>query len=212
MLDYLGVLLGSDGSDYEVDSLLADNSSFMENSSFIYAGGSSPHYMVDDLKSSGAETFFVSEEYKGRMYYYAHNNYKAISSTVVLGAFKNGGHLNNKNFLLSEMINYFLDITYQPPISIAQLAQGEDVKNYPNPFSSSTTIQYNINKTSYVVFDIIDINGRLMKRLVDTKQTPGSYSTTWNTRQDGNIAEPGMYILRYTINGTIGYKKLLLVK
>jgi hypothetical protein len=206
------VLFGSDGSDYDVDSLVADNSSFMENTSFVYAGGSSPHYMVDDLKSAGAESFFISEDYKGRMYYYGHDNYKVISSTVVLGAFKNGGHLNHKNFLLSEMINYFLDITYQPPISIAQLDQGLDVKNYPNPFSSYTTIQYNIDKTSHVAIDIIDINGRLMRRLVDTKQTPGSYSTTWNIHQDGNIAEPGMYILKYTINGTIGYKKLLLVK
>ena len=51
---------------------------------------------------------------------------------------------------------------------------------YPNPFILSTKIRYSISEPGYVTLKIYDIQGRVVKVLVDGYKEPGGYSTTWN--------------------------------
>lgn len=43
-------------------------------------------------------------------------------------------------------------------------------QNFPNPFNPSTTIQYVIPKSGKVEISILDLNGRLIKKIIDKNQ------------------------------------------
>jgi len=51
---------------------------------------------------------------------------------------------------------------------------------YPNPFTGSNTIQYHVETTTNVVITLYDLNGRLVKTLVNEQKTPGDYTVEWN--------------------------------
>lgn len=52
------------------------------------------------------------------------------------------------------------------------------LRGYPNPFTSETTIEYNLEESGYVTLTIFDLLGREVKTLVDERQAAGSYSVT----------------------------------
>ncbi|MGB5320886.1 FlgD immunoglobulin-like domain containing protein [Lutimonas sp.] len=54
------------------------------------------------------------------------------------------------------------------------------LKNYPNPFSETTTLSYVLPDKSYVTILIFDRNGRFVKRLVGKNQEAGAYEVQWN--------------------------------
>lgn len=54
--------------------------------------------------------------------------------------------------------------------------------NYPNPFRSSTRIEYNIPRTSKVGIKIFNETGDLVYRLMTHMQTAGKKFVTWNGR------------------------------
>ncbi|MBE7178949.1 MAG: DUF1501 domain-containing protein, partial [Mucilaginibacter polytrichastri] len=73
------------------------------------------------------------------------------------------------------------------------VASGENlVTNYPNPFQSSTTVEYK-SKGGRVLIQIFDVQGRLMKTLVDANKEEGSYSVT--LENEGYT--PGVYYARF---------------
>ena len=80
--------------------------------------------------------------------------------------------------------------------------------NYPNPFNSSTTIRYTIPESSKVILTICDPLGRKIETLVNTYQTPGEYSVTW----DGQEHASGIYICRLNAGDFTMTRKLLLQK
>ena len=76
----------------------------------------------------------------------------------------------------------------------------------PNPFSSSTTIDYNISKRDLVSIDVIDISGRFVEKLLDEEQIEGNYQITWNS----NGKEPGIYLIRFQAGNVHEVKKCIL--
>ncbi len=81
-------------------------------------------------------------------------------------------------------------------------------QNYPNPFNPSTTISYQLPKTSNVKLTIYDILGKKIKTIVDEKQAAGNYNVFFNA---GKLPS-GIYI--YTINADefFSSKKFILLK
>ena len=47
-------------------------------------------------------------------------------------------------------------------------------QNYPNPFNPTTTIAFSIAKKGPVKMQLFDIDGRLLKTLVDEDMAPGT--------------------------------------
>lgn len=64
--------------------------------------------------------------------------------------------------------------------------------NYPNPFSSSTTIPFAIGKSGYLSLEIVDMLGRKIAVLAGGSYEPGSYEAKFNR---DNLAA-GMYFVR----------------
>jgi len=76
-------------------------------------------------------------------------------------------------------------------------------QNYPNPFNSETTVPYSIDYNSpvYIVLNVYNSLGRLVKNLFDGVQSKGSYAVTWNGKDGtGQIVSSGVYFCRITVD------------
>jgi hypothetical protein len=82
-------------------------------------------------------------------------------------------------------------------------------QNYPNPFNPSTSIEYNIPKSSYVTLKVYDVVGREVALLADEFKIAGSYKINF----DAARLSSGIYY--YTLKSDNGFsetKKMILTK
>ncbi len=87
------------------------------------------------------------------------------------------------------------------------------IKNYPNPFNPTTTIEYQISEASIVQIGIYDMNGSLVQRLVDTPHAPGHYGIQWNgTKTGGEPVAAGLYFVQFRTSEGSSALKLVLLK
>jgi photosystem II stability/assembly factor-like uncharacterized protein len=71
------------------------------------------------------------------------------------------------------------------------------LQNYPNPFNPDTRIEYWIPVTSNVTVKVYNIQGQIVKTLVDGKKEAGYFTTTWNSKDaQGNHAATGVYVYK----------------
>jgi hypothetical protein len=86
-------------------------------------------------------------------------------------------------------------------------------QNYPNPFNPSTTIEYQVAKAGNVSINIYDINGRLIKVLVNENIIPGSHSVIWNGKDNkGSTVASGTYFYQVQAGDFVQAKKMILLK
>lgn len=86
-------------------------------------------------------------------------------------------------------------------------------QNFPNPFNPGTNIKYRIFLDGIVKVNIYDVQGRLVKILWNSQQTPGDYSVYWDGRNEsGATVSSGTYFCSVIFNNTQLTKKLLLIK
>ena len=69
---------------------------------------------------------------------------------------------------------------------------------YPNPLTTMTTINYQLNATAHVSVKVLDITGREIDQVVDADQEASFYTAIW----DATYFENGVYIIELYINGT----------
>ena len=70
-------------------------------------------------------------------------------------------------------------------------------QNYPNPFNPSTTIEFSIPKTEFVILKIYNILGKEVATLVSEKLAAGKYRYTW----DASGFASGIYIYQLKAKG-----------
>ena len=81
-------------------------------------------------------------------------------------------------------------------------------QNYPNPFNPVTTIGYTLPAQEKVRLQVFDINGRLVRTLVDARQNAGTYQYDFKAEK---IAS-GLYFYRINAGSFAAVKKMLLVR
>lgn len=81
-------------------------------------------------------------------------------------------------------------------------------QNYPNPFSSATTIRYQLSAISTIKLSVYDILGREALTLVEGTRDPGYYSATL----DGSKLTSGIYFVRFVANPKNGGKQFIQIK
>jgi hypothetical protein len=85
------------------------------------------------------------------------------------------------------------------------------MQNYPNPFSTKTTITYQIDEATDVELSIYDIFGRKVAVLVKEHQAAGEYSIDW-LLMDGQLSN-GLFLYQLkTDNHAVQIKKASLQK
>lgn len=87
-------------------------------------------------------------------------------------------------------------------------------QNVPNPFNPSTTIRYEVPADGIeVAIRIYDVNGRLVRTLVEGPQSAGDKSTVWNGRNSsGESVASGVYFYRMTAPEFVKTKKMILLR
>jgi len=100
-------------------------------------------------------------------------------------------------------------------IRISPGADGSDVpneyslgKNYPNPFSENTTIEYNTPVESEVQIHIYDILGRKVKTILDERRPADYHKIKWAPTQLAS----GVYIVVMRAEGKQFSKKITYIK
>lgn len=208
--DYFAIKYLEDGSSYEVDTLKSASDSLMKDIDFIYSGGDDAHYSVDLLDSDGAQPLYQCNNGHGRMFYHKTEQYRTVSSSVVLGAIKDGQMLNTKTYLTAEIVNYFLKIG-QAPINVEKLEQNFVIEAYPNPFAEYVTLDFILDKAMSVEVAVYSINGQCIAELHNDYLTAGAHSIQWfGVDASGTKVNNGIYFLKLKFGNKMGYKKLIL--
>jgi len=210
---YLGLCYEYNGDEYDVEAL-SSTGYMMNNLSFNYAGGNDPHYSVDWLCPTGpAKAMFTCDDGIGRMFVYEENNYKTVSSTILLGALQNGNNLNLKPYLISEIVNYFLGISVITSVDDIIADENINIKSYPNPFVDHIRIEYTLEKEDDVRLEIYNQNGQLIKQLVDETQLSGEYSVMWDgTNNQSMKVGGGVYFFKVILGEKSSTGKVVLLK
>jgi hypothetical protein len=81
-------------------------------------------------------------------------------------------------------------------------------QNFPNPFNPTTQIHYEISDESQVRLDVFNVIGQHVVTLVESRQTPGSYTINF----DGTDLASGLYLYRLQTNQEVYTKRMMLVK
>ena len=82
------------------------------------------------------------------------------------------------------------------------------VRNYPNPFNSSTTISFNINKPGKVEISVYNLQGQKIITLNDSYLQTGTHSIVW----DAEGCSSGLYFLQMKFGSKYSTLRAMLVK
>ena len=86
-------------------------------------------------------------------------------------------------------------------------------QNYPNPFNPVTNFSYNLLEEGLVKITIFDLNGKLVKTVVQNRQLPGYQSVQWNGHNDqGHLVSAGVYIYTLQVGDYVQSKKMIFIE
>ena len=86
-------------------------------------------------------------------------------------------------------------------------------RNFPNPFNGSTNFYYRLNRPGYVSVKVFNMQGRLIRVLINEFQNEGTHSVKWNGRDTENQqAASGVYLYRLKIGRQSKSMKMLLLR
>lgn len=85
-------------------------------------------------------------------------------------------------------------------------------QNYPNPFVTTTTIPFQINKASHVKLAVCNSQGQSVVTLLDEHQFAGNYKKVWNGKSnEGTDLSRGFYIYELQIDRQLKMSKILMI-
>ncbi|MDA3844733.1 MAG: ice-binding family protein [Candidatus Kapabacteria bacterium] len=88
----------------------------------------------------------------------------------------------------------------------------ELLKNYPNPFSSLTMIQYNIDISGFVSLTVTDILGNEVVSLVNGFRSAGLHTVSFHAEGDYQSMATGIYYYTLKVGSSLLTKQMIYVK
>ena len=87
-------------------------------------------------------------------------------------------------------------------------------QNYPNPFNPSTIMPFSLPAQAAVNISVFDLNGKLIRTIVDKTVPAGQHTAYWNGRSQDGLAQPsGIYFYTLKIDGNlIDTRQMMLLK
>jgi hypothetical protein len=84
---------------------------------------------------------------------------------------------------------------------------------FPNPFRTGTKIEYETSQEASISVGIYNLNGNLVRILLNKRQPEGKHTLFWDGNSDaGNPAPSGVYYCRLTSESTTKTLKLILIR
>ncbi|MEE9189571.1 MAG: lamin tail domain-containing protein, partial [Candidatus Neomarinimicrobiota bacterium] len=121
-----------------------------------------------------------------------------------------------KNWTVSEVTGgtpgkFTLEVGFDSDLGIPQLFTLH--QNYPNPFNNKTTFRYTLTQDLDVSLIIYDLNGKLIKTLVDQSYRAGTHQVQWDGRdKQGRFIGSGVYLYRLNSGDRTTTRKFVLIK
>lgn len=135
---------------------------------------------------------------------------------------------NHTNSAGQDLYNAWVAQGKAPPVVIAHDRVAVDVttgaddsvlhvnslsQNAPNPFNPATTVAFSLAEKGRVSLAVYDVNGRLVRVLVDEKREAGPHSVVWDgCNEQGQELASGVYFIRYRAGSDSFWKKAALLK
>lgn len=112
-------------------------------------------------------------------------------SNLVAGAYNDIYYCSNET---GESLGYFHRVTLQTITNTEDksIFAEHTVTNFPNPFSTYTTIEFDVSKNSDVRIDIYDAHGQHLETILERNVSPGSQEIHFDGTKYGN----GLYFYR----------------
>ena len=83
----------------------------------------------------------------------------------------------------------------------------------PNPFNPRTSLRYSLARSGAVRLQVFDLQGRLVRTLLDGQQGAGAHAVPWDGRDEaGRAVASGTYLARLRAPDTVAQQKMLLVR
>jgi hypothetical protein len=197
-----------------INFLLGQNDTLMRDVHFEYAGGSSPNFSIDRLSTIDSEILYYSDDGHGRIFLKDQEyGFKAISSTILAAALRNGDSLSMKPYLFAEMIDYMLGISTITNIreTFATILSGTRV--FPNPAIDHINISFDVRKRVQASIAIVDQNGRSVFNRNLGYFDAGTQTITWNlTDNNGGKLRAGNYFYTISAGSDIRSGKIVVAK
>ncbi len=87
------------------------------------------------------------------------------------------------------------------------------VGNHPNPFNPMTTVNFVLEKPGRAKVNVYDLQGRLVRSLVDESLSAGPHSVPWDGfDKTGGRVGSGVYLVRVLAGGQTAEHKMVLLK
>jgi len=118
-------------------------------------------------------------------------------------------------YLLIQVDNDGSKITYGPISSVAPGLPKVYALSVPtpNPFSTQVQIRYQLPEKAKVSLKVYNLNGQLVRTLVNETQRPNYYQVNWDGRNEqGNRMSSGVYFYKLNCGDFTSTKKVTLLK
>jgi len=87
------------------------------------------------------------------------------------------------------------------------------LSNYPNPFNPMTEISFAIERDGNALINIYNVQGHLVRNLVQESMNAGQHKATWNGQNnEGQQVGSGVYFARLVSGGQVADIKMVLLK
>ncbi|MEM8889981.1 MAG: T9SS type A sorting domain-containing protein [Bacteroidota bacterium] len=74
----------------------------------------------------------------------------------------------------------------------------ELAESFPNPFSDQLRITYSLDQPGELRVSILDLRGRMIHKLYESKQYPGAHQLLWEGEDtNGRKVSSGIYLIRF---------------
>lgn len=182
-----------------------------DTSGFVYVTGSST--------GSGTGLDYLTVRYNsvsGNLSWFKRENGAANGNDYAGGIASSGPY----NIYITGSANWgtptgldFYTIRYSEDIGVIPISKNKPVsfslyQNFPNPFNPSTSIRFDVPKSSFVRLTVYDVLGRNINTLVNEQVLAGSYEVKW----DASGVPTGIYFYKLVSDNYVETKKMILVK
>ena len=109
----------------------------------------------------------------------------------------------------TQNINFGVSLTIEDDIAVEELPSAlTEVKNFPNPFSQFTNIEYTLDNSANVSLEVYDLTGAVVFSTQAGQQMPGTHTI----QVDGSGLAEGIYYYSLNVNGGTITKKMVLTR
>ncbi|MBU1679223.1 MAG: T9SS type A sorting domain-containing protein, partial [Bacteroidetes bacterium] len=205
----VNIIIGPDSSNKEIFRVLASND--LSNILLYKKNGDDNIFYAEKIDSSGniewsdiiitndagGEVSVISDGNGGMVVIWLREYYEGIFAQQI-----------SKDGNLGDMVNSVRSKYLSKTPNVFEINH-----NYPNPFNSSTIIEFNIPRPGKITFNVYTVLGEMIYSKETLFNFPGKNSIQWNSKTtNGKEVNSGIYYFEITFAGMRQTNKAVLIK